>query len=165
MTDASETLDETQFEDPKGRVLIIAGSDSGGGAGIQADLKTVTLLGGFGMTAITAITAQDTTGVHGVWSVALDAVQKQMIACLTDIGADAVKTGMLGTAALVECIAETLDARARDVPRIVDPVMRLHLRLALGIRHRIRANKPQRQKLPDDLADDRNRSPHALRLA
>ncbi len=109
--------------DPQGRVLIIAGSDSGGGAGIQADIKAVTMLGGYAMTAITAITAQDTTGVHGVWPVALDAVRKQMIACLTDIGADAVKTGMLGTAALVESVAETLDARARDVLRIVDPVM------------------------------------------
>jgi hydroxymethylpyrimidine/phosphomethylpyrimidine kinase len=108
---------------PQGRVLIIAGSDSGGGAGIQADIKTVTLLGGYAMTAITAITAQDTTGVHGVWPVALDAVQKQMAACLTDIGTDAIKTGMLGTAALVETVAETLDGLARDVPRVVDPVM------------------------------------------
>ena len=108
---------------PQGRVLIIAGSDSGGGAGIQADLKTVTLLGGYAMTAVTAITAQDTTGVHGVWPVALDAVQKQMVACLTDIGADTIKTGMLGTAALVEGVAETLDEHARAIPRVVDPVM------------------------------------------
>lgn len=106
-----------------GRVLIIAGSDSGGGAGIQADTKTVTMLGGYAMTAITAITAQDTTGVHGVWPVALDAVIAQMRACLTDIGADTIKTGMLGTALLVEQVAETLDAYARDTPKIVDPVM------------------------------------------
>ena len=110
-------------EEFRGRVLIIAGSDSGGGAGIQADLKTVTMLGGYAMTAITAITAQDTTGVHGVWPVALDAVTSQMRACLTDIGADAVKTGMLGTALLVEQVAETLDALAKTTPRIVDPVM------------------------------------------
>ncbi|GAB5456297.1 MAG: bifunctional hydroxymethylpyrimidine kinase/phosphomethylpyrimidine kinase [Henriciella sp.] len=108
---------------PSGRVLIIAGSDSGGGAGIQADLKTVTMLGGYAMTAITAITAQDTTGVHGVWPVAIEAVTAQMRACLTDIGADTIKTGMLGSAALVEQVAETLDTLARDTPRIVDPVM------------------------------------------
>lgn len=108
---------------PKGRVLIIAGSDSGGGAGIQADLKSVTMLGGYAMTAITAITAQDTTGVHGVWPVAIDAVTQQMRACLTDIGADTIKTGMLGTADLVDQVAETIDDLARTVPRIVDPVM------------------------------------------
>lgn len=106
-----------------GRVLIIAGSDSGGGAGVQADLKTVTMLGGYAMTAITAITAQDTTGVHGVWPVAIDAVTAQMRACLTDIGADTIKTGMLGSADLVEKVAETLDGFAKDTPRIVDPVM------------------------------------------
>ena len=113
----------TETEHSKGRVLIIAGSDSGGGAGIQADTKTVTMLGGYAMTAITAITAQDTTGVHGVWPVALDAVAAQMRACLTDIGADAIKTGMLGSSELVELVAEELDARARKVARIVDPVM------------------------------------------
>ncbi|MEO1659386.1 MAG: bifunctional hydroxymethylpyrimidine kinase/phosphomethylpyrimidine kinase [Pseudomonadota bacterium] len=106
-----------------GRVLIIAGSDSGGGAGIQADIKAVTMLGGYAMTAITAITAQDTTGVHGVWPVATDAVTAQMRACLTDIGADTIKTGMLGEAALVEQVAETLDALAADTDRIIDPVM------------------------------------------
>lgn len=108
---------------PQGRVLIIAGSDSGGGAGIQADTKAVSMLRGYAMTAITAITAQDTTGVHGVWPVALDAVEAQMRACLTDIGADAIKTGMLGSAQLVELVAETLDTLARNVPRVVDPVM------------------------------------------
>lgn len=113
-----------QAEDgPQGRVLIIAGSDSGGGAGIQADTKAVTMLGGYAMTAITAITAQDTTGVHGVWPVALDAVEAQMRACLTDLGADAIKTGMLGSAPLVEMVAEQLDELARDIPRVIDPVM------------------------------------------
>lgn len=110
-------------EAKSGRVLIIAGSDSGGGAGIQADIKTVTLLGGYAMTAITAITAQDTTGVHGVWPVAVDAVTAQMRACLNDIGADTVKTGMLGSSHLVEQVAETLDTYERDIPRVVDPVM------------------------------------------
>ena len=113
----------TETETSSGRVLIIAGSDSGGGAGIQADLKTVTMLGGYAMTAITAITAQDTTGVHGVWPVAIDAVTSQMRACLTDIGADTIKTGMLGSAPLVEQVAETLDELSRETPRVVDPVM------------------------------------------
>ncbi|MEM1088353.1 MAG: bifunctional hydroxymethylpyrimidine kinase/phosphomethylpyrimidine kinase, partial [Pseudomonadota bacterium] len=107
----------------KGRVLIIAGSDSGGGAGIQADIKAVTMLGGYAMTAITAITVQDTIGVHGVYPVDMKAVGEQMRVCLNDIGADAIKTGMLGTAPLVEGVAEELDTRARDVPRIIDPVM------------------------------------------
>ncbi len=110
-------------ETPAGRVLIIAGSDSGGGAGIQADLKAVTMLGGYAMTAITAITAQDTTGVHGVWPVAPEAVTAQMQACLNDIGADAIKTGMLGSAPLLDQVAETLDRFAKDTPRIIDPVM------------------------------------------
>ena len=109
--------------DPKGRVLVIAGSDSGGGAGIQADIKSVMAMGGYAMTAITAITVQDTTGVHDVHPVPLDTVGGQMRVCLADIGADSVKTGMLGTAGLVELVGETLDERARSVPRIIDPVM------------------------------------------
>jgi hydroxymethylpyrimidine/phosphomethylpyrimidine kinase len=68
----------TEAQGPQGRVLIIAGSDSGGGAGIQADIKAVTMLGGYAMTAVTAITVQDTTGVHGVWPVPLEAVTGQM---------------------------------------------------------------------------------------
>ncbi|MEO1322779.1 MAG: bifunctional hydroxymethylpyrimidine kinase/phosphomethylpyrimidine kinase [Pseudomonadota bacterium] len=113
----------SKSEGAAGRVLIIAGSDSSGGAGIQADIKTVAMLGGYAMTAITAITAQDTTGVHGVWPVAFEAVLAQMQACLTDIGADAIKTGMLGSAALVDHVAETLDAFAASTPRVIDPVM------------------------------------------
>ena len=108
---------------PQGRVLIIAGSDSGGGAGIQADIKAVTILGGFAMTAITAITAQDTRGVHGVWPVPIEGVLGQMQVTLADIGADAIKTGMLGSAPLVEAVAEMLSARAQLVPRVIDPVM------------------------------------------
>ncbi|MEM8616755.1 MAG: bifunctional hydroxymethylpyrimidine kinase/phosphomethylpyrimidine kinase [Pseudomonadota bacterium] len=119
---SAERLDQNA-DDLKGRVLIVAGSDSGGGAGIQADIKTVTALGGYAMTAITAITAQNTIGVHGVWPVAIEAVDAQMQACLSDLGADAIKTGMLGTAALVEQVAETLDTLARDLPRVIDPVM------------------------------------------
>lgn len=106
-----------------GRVLIIAGSDSGGAAGIQADIKSVTANGGFAMTAVTAITVQDTTAVHGVWPVPVDAVIGQMTVVLRDLGADQIKTGMLGTAQLVEAVAETLDAEAKDIGRVIDPVM------------------------------------------
>ena len=108
-----------QADGPKGRVLIVAGSDSGGGAGIQADIKTVTMLGGYAMTAVTAITVQDTMGVHGVWPVPVDAVLSQISVTLADIGADVIKTGMLGSASLVECIDQT----AQMVPRVIDPVM------------------------------------------
>ena len=82
--------------DPKGRVLIIAGSDSGGGAGIQADIKTVTMLGGHAATAITAVTVQNTLGVHGVHPIPPAIIAAQARAVLEDIGADAIKTGMLG---------------------------------------------------------------------
>lgn len=113
----------TEAAGPQGRVLIIAGSDSGGGAGIQADIKTVTLLGGYAMTAVTAITVQDTKGVHGVWPVPLEAVIGQMRVTLADIGADAIKTGMLGNAQLVEAVAECLSENAQLIPRVIDPVM------------------------------------------
>lgn len=113
----------TEAAGPQGRVLIIAGSDSGGGAGIQADIKTVTMLGGYAMTAVTAITVQDTKGVHGVWPVPLEAVIGQMRVTLADIGADAIKTGMLGNAQLVEAVAECLSGNALLVPRVIDPVM------------------------------------------
>lgn len=112
-----------EAEGPKGRVLIIAGSDSGGGAGIQADIKAVTLLGGYAMTAVTAITTQDTRGVHGVWPVPLEAVLGQIKVTLADIGADVIKTGMLGSAALVEAIAEALHAQGGAIARVIDPVM------------------------------------------
>ena len=104
-----------------GRVLIIAGSDSGGGAGIQADIKTVTMLGGYAATAITAITVQNTLGVHGVHPLPLDLIEAQARAVLDDIGADAIKTGMLGSIAVVERVAAILDTP--DAPAVVDPVM------------------------------------------
>ncbi len=104
-----------------GRVLIVAGSDSGGGAGIQADIKTVTMLGGYAATAITALTVQDTTGVLGVHPVPTDFIAAQMAAVLGDIGADAVKTGMLGDAATIATVAEALAGCA--APVVVDPVM------------------------------------------
>src|ERR1035437_6665356 len=87
------------------RVLIIAGSDSGGGAGIQADLKTVSALGAFGMTAITALTAQNTTGVYGVLEIEPKFVVMQIEACVSDIGGDAEKTGMLASTAIIDAVA------------------------------------------------------------
>ena len=104
-----------------GRVLIIAGSDSGGGAGIQADVKAVTVLGGFAATAITAITVQNTLGVHGAHPLPLDLIEAQARAVLDDIGADAIKTGMLGSTDVVERVAAILDSS--NAPVVVDPVM------------------------------------------
>lgn len=105
------------------RVLAIAGSDSGGGAGIQADIKTVTALGGYAMTAVTAVTAQDTKGVYDIAPIPVQTVVAQMQAVLGDLGADIIKTGMLATTPLIEAVAETLSELAPNVPRIVDPVM------------------------------------------
>jgi hydroxymethylpyrimidine/phosphomethylpyrimidine kinase len=107
----------------KGRVLIIAGSDSGGGAGIQADIKTVTALDGFAMTAITALTAQNTLGVHGIHEVPAEFVGEQIRVVLSDLGADCVKIGMLHRPEVIEAVAEILRAEAPDVPVVVDPVM------------------------------------------
>lgn len=104
------------------RVLIIAGSDSGGGAGIQADLKTVSAFGAFGMTAITALTAQNTTGVFGVLEIAPEFVAKQIEACASDIGCDAIKTGMLSSSAIIEAIAGAISPYM-TAPLVVDPVM------------------------------------------
>ncbi len=106
-----------------GRVLIIAGSDSGGGAGIQADIKTVTALGGYAMTAITAITVQNTLGVFGVHPIPADIVEAQIRAVLDDIGADVIKIGMLGDRTIVEAVARTLEERAAGIPIVLDPVM------------------------------------------
>jgi len=107
----------------RGRVLIVAGSDSGGGAGIQADLKTVTALGGFAMTAVTAVTVQNTLGVTGVHPIPLAIVRAQIDAVMDDLGADAWKTGMLGTIEAVETVAAAIDAKAQGLPVVVDPVM------------------------------------------
>lgn len=104
------------------RVLIAAGSDSGGGAGIQADIKTVTALGGYAATAITALTAQDTTGVHGVLPVPPDFVERQLACVLDDIGADAIKSGMLGDSAMIAMLARVLRAHPA-IPYVLDPVM------------------------------------------
>jgi hydroxymethylpyrimidine/phosphomethylpyrimidine kinase len=107
----------------KGRVLIAAGSDSGGGAGIQADIKTVTALGGYAATALTAVTAQDTLGVHGVVGLAPEFVALQLRLVLADLGADCVKTGMLHAADVLRAVARTLAEHAAGVPVVVDPVM------------------------------------------
>jgi hydroxymethylpyrimidine/phosphomethylpyrimidine kinase len=108
---------------PLGRVLIIAGSDSGGGAGVQADIKTVTALGGYAATAITAVTVQNTLGVSGVHPIPLSVIEAQARAVLDDIGADAIKTGMLATVEVVELVAALLDGPGRGVPAVIDPVM------------------------------------------
>src|SRR5205809_2858248 len=107
----------------RGRVLIIAGSDSGGGAGIQADIKTVTMLDAFAATAVTALTAQNTEGVFGVLPISPDFIRRQMEVVLEDIGADAIKTGMLHDAAVIETVAAVLAERAAAVPLVLDPVM------------------------------------------
>jgi hydroxymethylpyrimidine/phosphomethylpyrimidine kinase len=103
------------------RVLIVAGSDSGGGAGIQADIKTVTMMGGFAMTAVTAITAQNTLGVDAMMPVPADMVLSQVDAVLSDLGADAIKIGMIGSAETAAALARRL-APLR-LPIVFDPVM------------------------------------------
>lgn len=103
------------------RVLVIAGSDSSGGAGIQADIKTITMLGGYAMTAITAITAQNTTGVRAVEALSPELVAAQIDACVGDIGVDAVKIGMLGSPGIAQAVADRLEALC--VPVVFDPVM------------------------------------------
>lgn len=107
----------------KGRVLIVAGSDSGGGAGIQADIKTVTALGAYAATAITALTAQNTEGVAGIHEVPPDFVALQMRTVLEDIGADCIKIGMLHRAEVIAAVASVLERDAAGIPVVLDPVM------------------------------------------
>lgn len=103
------------------RILAIAGSDSSGGAGIQADIKTITMLGGYAMSAITALTAQDTTGVQSVAMADAQMVIAQIDACVGDIGVDAIKIGMLGSPQIAQAVAQRLESL--DVPIVFDPVM------------------------------------------
>lgn len=104
------------------RTLTIAGSDSGGGAGIQADLKTFQELGTFGMSVITALTAQNTLGVHGVYPQTKEAIEAQLDAVLSDIGVDAVKTGMLFSSEIIVAVAQKLkDYKVENI--VIDPVM------------------------------------------
>ena len=113
------------------KVLSIAGSDSGGGAGIQADLKVITALGGFGMTAITAITAQNTMGVTRIQDLDLDVVEAQIDAVVSDIGVDVVKIGMLASPAIVRTVAACL--KKHSIKKIVlDPVLRATSGASLG---------------------------------
>ncbi|MET8582750.1 bifunctional hydroxymethylpyrimidine kinase/phosphomethylpyrimidine kinase [Streptomyces collinus] len=102
------------------RVLTVAGSDSGGGAGVQADLKTMLALGVHGMSVITAVTAQNSLGVQGAWELPVEAVRAQYRSVVDDIGVQAVKTGMLASAELVEAVAELI--AGTDAPAVVDPV-------------------------------------------
>ena len=104
------------------RVLTVAGSDSSGGAGIQADLKTITVLGGFGMSVITALTAQNSLGVAGIFEVSPAFVEKQFDAVMSDMGADAAKTGMVANTAILRVVAENIRKYSID-KLVVDPVM------------------------------------------
>src|SRR6185312_9026379 len=104
-------------------VLSIAGSDSGGGAGIQADLKAFAACGVHGMTAVTAITAQNTVGVSAVQAISPDMIVAQVRAVAEDIGVDAVKIGMLGTVATIEAVSDSLELLAPGTPVVLDPVM------------------------------------------
>ncbi|HEX8056061.1 MAG TPA: bifunctional hydroxymethylpyrimidine kinase/phosphomethylpyrimidine kinase [Novosphingobium sp.] len=113
-------MSAVSLSDPP-RILSIAGSDSSGGAGIQADIKTITMLGGYAMTAITAITAQNTTGVAAVAALSPEMVAAQIDACTGDIGVDAVKIGMLGSPAIAAVVADRLEALG--APVVFDPVM------------------------------------------
>jgi hydroxymethylpyrimidine/phosphomethylpyrimidine kinase len=106
-----------------GRVLVIAGSDSGGGAGIQADVKTITALGAFAATAITALTAQNTRGVHGVMPVPPAFIRQQIEVVLSDIGADVIKIGMLGDVATISTVCDAIRDFAPGLPVVLDPVM------------------------------------------
>ncbi|MEL6876536.1 MAG: bifunctional hydroxymethylpyrimidine kinase/phosphomethylpyrimidine kinase [Pseudomonadota bacterium] len=105
------------------RILAIAGSDSSGGAGIQADIKTITMLGGYAMTAITAVTAQNTQGVQAVEALSGDLVAQQITACIGDIGVDAIKIGMLHDAEIIAVVADSLAQLGDDIPIVLDPVM------------------------------------------
>ena len=107
---------------PTARVVTIAGSDSGGGAGIQADLKTMLALGVHGMTVLTAVTAQNSVGVQGIWPLPTEAIRAQFRSVIDDIGVDAVKIGMLGSEEIVTCVADLLADLDLPVPVVVDPV-------------------------------------------
>jgi len=119
----NEQESDMEQAEPAGRVLVIAGSDSGGGAGIQADIKAVSAMGGYAATAITAITVQNTLGVSAIHPVPNAIVEGQIRAVLDDIGADVVKTGMLATVEIVDIVAAALEAAGPALPLVLDPVM------------------------------------------
>jgi hydroxymethylpyrimidine/phosphomethylpyrimidine kinase len=105
------------------RLLIVAGSDSSGGAGIQADIKTASALGVYAMTAVTAVTVQDTTRVHAIHLIPPSIIGEQIACVLADIGADAIKIGMLGSADAVDAVADALETHGSGVPVVLDPVL------------------------------------------
>jgi hydroxymethylpyrimidine/phosphomethylpyrimidine kinase len=105
------------------RLLIVAGSDSSGGAGLQADIKTASLFGVYAMTAVTAVTVQDTRCIHSIELLPAKIVRDQIRVCLNDIGADAIKIGMLGSADIVNAVAGAVKKLARGVPIVLDPVL------------------------------------------
>ena len=107
----------------RGRVLVVAGSDSGGGAGIQADIKTITALNGFAMTAVTALTAQNSLTVAKIHKSPPEFVAEQIRVTLEDLGADAIKTGMMADSSIIEAAADILDEMGSRVPWVIDPVM------------------------------------------
>jgi len=107
----------------RGRVLVVAGSDSGGGAGLQADIKTITALEGYAATAVTALTAQNTLGVHKIQEISVDFVESQMNAVLGDIGADAIKCGMLHRFELIQSVIGVISGLPKQPILVVDPVM------------------------------------------
>ena len=113
----------TESDKALARVLVIAGSDSGGGAGVQADIKTIAMLGGYAATAITALTVQNTRGVSGVIPSAPAAIHAQSIAVLSDIGADVIKTGMLGDSPMVTTVAQIINEFRPQQGVVIDPVM------------------------------------------
>ncbi len=115
------SMTSPQLFGPPPRILSIAGSDSSGGAGVQADIKTITMLGGYAMTAITAVTAQNSVGVQGIKALAPEMVAQQIASCINDIGVDAIKIGMLHDAATIAAVAEAL--ADLDAPIVLDPVM------------------------------------------
>lgn len=107
----------------KGRVLVVAGSDCSGGAGIQADIKSITALDGYAATAIVALTAQNTLGVFGVIDVPVDFIRQQIDLIVDDIGVDAIKTGMLSKPETIDCLIDAINAKMRAIPLVVDPVI------------------------------------------
>ena len=114
------------------RVLAIGGSDSGGGAGIEADIKTITALGGYALTAITAVTVQDTRAVHHITPLDPRLVAQAITVGLADIGADAIKIGMLGSASMVDAVADALSAWPAPIPIVLDPVLAASTGVALS---------------------------------
>jgi len=105
------------------KIMTIAGSDSGGGAGIQGDIKTITSLGGYATSAITAITAQNTLGVKSVLNISINMIEEQITAILEDIGTDAIKIGMLSNEKIINCVVKLLSNLKKKIPIVLDPVM------------------------------------------